>query len=488
MFVTITICVDDFRIFRNELYHLEMKNRYVDKFLFLIALIFLLSPATLNSQGMETGYAPKSRILFIFDASNSMAGQWDGEIKIDIARRILIEMVDSLENMENVEMALRVYGHQSPVPPQDCDDTKLEVAFGPNNASRIRQKLRFITPKGTTPIAHSLELAPGDFPPCDRCRNIIVLITDGIEACDGDPCEVSLALQKEGIILRPFVIGIGTDMGFRETFNCIGEYYNSPNKQTFKEALRVVITQALNKTSSQVNLLDSQKMPKETDVNVVFYDQLSGKIRYNMIHTLNSKGNPDTLSLDHLNTYNIVAQTIPPVSKDSVVLSSGRHNIIGMSAPQGYLYVKTTGGKAYDNEKILVKKTGEYQTINVQQMGSSERYIVGKYDLEIPVYPIIHLSEVEIKQSHTTTVQIPEPGMAVFSSDQPGFGSLYQLTREGDQIWVLNLRERTKMQRIYLQPGSYRVIYRRADLKSTSFTIVRDFNIKSGDSQTISFY
>lgn len=465
-----------------------MNNKILRIYIIVLVSSLVIIPLNLNAQENQTGYVPLSRILFIFDASNSMAGQWEGEVKIDIARKVLTEMVDSLENMENVQLALRVYGHQSPVPPQDCDDTKLEVPFGPNNASRIRQKLRFITPKGTTPIAHSLELAPGDFPPCDRCRNIIVLITDGIEACDGDPCQISQELQKKGIILRPFVIGIGTDMGFHETFNCVGQYYDSPSKKEFKEALKVVISQALNPTSAQVNLLDSNNKPKETDVNVVFYDQLSGKIRYNMIHTLNNKGNPDTLTLDHLSTYRVLAQTIPPVSVDNVVLTTGKHNIIGMDAPQGYLYIKTSGGSAYDSEKILVRKAGDNKTINVQQMGTSERYLIGKYDIEIPVYPLINEKNVEILQSYTTTVEIPEPGLVIFSSDQPGYGSLYQLSREGDQIWVLNLRERVKSQKIYLQPGSYRVVYRRADLKSTSFTIVRDFNIRSGDSQTINFY
>ena len=112
-------------------------------------------------------------------------------------------------------MALRMYGHQSPVPPQDCNDTKLEVPFAEGNASKIRQELRYVVPKGTTPIAHSLEMGGGDFPPdCDNCRNIIILITDGVEACDGDACAVSLELQRKGIILKPFVIGIGIDENF----------------------------------------------------------------------------------------------------------------------------------------------------------------------------------------------------------------------------------------------------------------------------------
>ena len=389
--------------------------------------------------------------------------------------------------MPNVEMALRVYGHQSPVPPQDCSDTKLEVPFSPSNASRIRQKLKFINPKGTTPIARSLALAPDDFPPCGNCRNIILLITDGLEACDGDPCEVSRSLQKKGIILRPFVIGIGNDPGFRETFDCIGEYYDAPNKERYREALRVVITQALNATSAQVNLLDSQHRPSETDVNVIFYDRFSGVVRYNMIHTINSKGNPDTLSLDHLSTYDVLAQTIPPVRRDSVKLVTGRHNIIGLDTPQGYLLVKTNRGKALDKEKILVRQAGRNTTINIHEMGDIGKYLVGNYDLEIPIYPLMLLEDVEIRQSYTTTVEIPAPGYVVFSAQQPGSGALYQLNREGDQLWVLNLQENRKSQGYHLQPGSYRVIFRRKDLRSTDLTMVKDFNVSSGSTETISF-
>ena len=452
------------------------------------ALPFMDQANVLHAQQVTAGDEPTTRILFIFDASNSMAGQWDGARKIDMAREVLFDMVDSLERLDHVEMALRVYGHQSPVPPQDCSDTKLEVPFGPSNASMIRQKLRYINPKGTTPIAHSLELAPGDFPPCAYCRNVILLITDGIEACDGDPCKVSQNLQKQGIILRPFVIGIGNDPGFKETFNCIGEYYDAPTKEQFREVLEVVITQALNATSAQINLLDSRSEPTETDVNVVLYDRISGVIRYNMIHTLNSQGNPDTLNLDQLNIYDVVVQTIPPVSFGNLRLVPGRHNTVDIDAPQGYLYVRTKRGKSYEKEKILVKKAGQAKTVNIQEIGNVGKYLVGRYDLEIPIYPLMEVKDVEIYQSYTTTVEIPTPGLITFISKQPGAGSLYRLDEYGDQIWVLNLLENRKTQGFYLQPGSYRVIFRRGDLKSTASSIVRDFVVLEGSPETIKLY
>lgn len=451
-------------------------------------LLFCLPLSShIHAQESVEGYEPSSRILFIFDASYSMAGPWEGESKIKIARHILEDMVDSIETLGNVEMALRVYGHQSPVPPQDCSDTKLEVPFAPNNAEKIRQKLRLLSPKGTTPIAHSLELAADDFPDCPDCRNIIVMITDGVEACDGDPCAVSESLQKKGIILRPFVIGIGNDPGFRETFGCIGYYFDAPGKKQFKEVMKIVINQALNTTSAQVNLIDIDDRPSESDVAVIFHDQLSGKVRYNMIHTLNSKGNPDTLALDHLGQYRVVAQTIPPASVDSVTLIAGKHNHIGIDAPQGYLKIVSMGANSDKKEKVLVKRAGHPETINIQFMGTSEKYIVGKYDLEIPVFPLIFLEDVEIRQSYTTTVEIPEPGKVHISSREPGYGSLYKMEKDGSQKWVLNIRSGLIQQEYFLQPGDYRIIFRLANKRATMFTQVKDFTIRSGISQLVEF-
>ena len=102
---------------------------------------------------------PINRILFIFDASQSMLGRWQSGRKIDIARKLLYNMLDSLKSMDNLEIGLRVYGHQKGYPPQDCDDTRLEVDFGASNVvtDRIKAKLKLLRARGTTPIAHALD-------------------------------------------------------------------------------------------------------------------------------------------------------------------------------------------------------------------------------------------------------------------------------------------------------------------------------------------
>jgi len=141
----------------------------------------------------------------------------------------------------------------------------------------------------------------------------VILITDGIEECGGDPCAVSLDLQKKGIVLKPFIIGIGKN--FRDQFECVGTYFDASNETQFRNALNIIISRSLNPTSVQVNLLDAYGKPTETNVNMTFYDHLSGLPKYNFIHSFNNKGLPDTLDIDPLITYDIVVHTIPPVQR-----------------------------------------------------------------------------------------------------------------------------------------------------------------------------
>lgn len=108
---------------------------------------------------------PLTRILFVFDASNSMYGRWQTGTRMEVAQRLMRELLDSLGRVEkpHFELALRVYGHQKPVPPQDCNDTRLEVAFSPTSIPRIQKTLAGLRPMGTTPIARSLIKAGSDF-------------------------------------------------------------------------------------------------------------------------------------------------------------------------------------------------------------------------------------------------------------------------------------------------------------------------------------
>jgi Ca-activated chloride channel homolog len=220
------------RIKNLELSCFGLKRRYVS-FLIILNFAFLI----LNSQ-------PTNRILFIFDDSYSMWAPWNSNVKIEVAKKVMSKFLDSLKNLPNLEIALRCYGHTTNFKARNCKDSKLEVPFAPvkTNYLTVKQRILKLNPEGTTPIAYSLGECTADFTPCSNCRNIVILITDGIEECGGNPCEVSIQLQKKGIFLRPFVIGVGLDVKFADVFGCMGKFYDVSNEANFEDVLKLVIT------------------------------------------------------------------------------------------------------------------------------------------------------------------------------------------------------------------------------------------------------
>ncbi|MFH1004357.1 MAG: VWA domain-containing protein [Bacteroidota bacterium] len=436
----------------------------------------------------------KTRLLFVFDDSYSMYGEWQSGKKIDVAKKLFTEFLDSLsqKNAPELEVALRVYGHQFTLwpGPRNCEDTKIEVPFGAVslNAPKMKKVINALLPTGTTPIAHTLGKCADDFPVDKNSRNIIILITDGIEECYGDPCAVSLALQKKGIILKPFVIGIGMDISFAEAFKCVGKYYDATTEIGFKNILNVVISQALNNTTTQVNLNDINGKPIETDVAMTFYDEFTEVIRYNFMHTLNIKRNPDTIYVDPIGSYKLVVHTIPEVEKSNIKLIPGKHNIISVDAPQGFLNIKVSDNiSSYRKLHAIVRKKDEMKTLHAQDLNTTEKYIIGKYDLEILTLPRIYVNNVDISQSKTTTIEIPQAGSVSIYKPGPGPGSLY-LNEKNKLVWVCNLNILQTQENLILQPGKYKVIFRYLNAKETIYTIEKNFSVDSDGYTQVKLY
>lgn len=449
----------------------------VHKYLFL-ALAILCSNA-LRSQ--ET-----TRILFVFDASNSMNAYWGGERKINTAVRLLGSSLEELYGLEHVQLGLRVYGHQTKHIPgqQDCDDTELVVPISKGNNLVIKKALEGITPQGTTPIARSLERSADDFNSAEG-RNIIILITDGIEACDEDPCAVSRALQSKNIIVKPFIIGIGIDDKYKSTFECVGNYFDVSDDAMFEQVLDIVIAQALNNTSVQINLNDSQGNPTETNLPFTLYDSNTGELKYHFVHTLNTKGLPDTLNIDPLITYDLHLDTWPNLEKKNIQLIPGEHNTISMDAPQGSIQLNMSGFKGgYDKLKCIVKKPGTCEVIHVQDYHTIEKYLIGKYDLEILTTPSIFLSDVEVAQSEQTNIEIPAPGSAIIQTGGSGYGGIY-LIDGNDRKCVIRFDDGNPSGKYVLQPGQYVLVFRSFSARQTAYSIEKEFTINSGSSSNV---
>lgn len=458
------------------------RSRIIKKLVVLVLLTSSFLP--LKSQNTL------NRILFVFDDSYSMYAPWNSNIKIEVAKKVMGEFLDSLKRIPDLEIALRCYGHTTFFKPErNCKDSKLEVPFADvkTNALKVKQRIQKLEPLGTTPIAYSLGEAANDFPVCGNCRNIVILITDGIEECDGNPCEVSLMMQKKGIFIRPFVIGVGLDVKFADVMGCIGKFYDVSNEANFRDVLKLVLTEALTQTTVEVDLLDIDKKPTETDVDMTFYEAGTNKVKYNYLHTINDRGSPDTLVLDPNLKYDMVVHTIPPQEKKNIVIEQGKHNIIPLDAPQGYLRLDLDGAINKYYPTTIVRKSGDMNTLNIQDFGKTEKYIVGKYDLEVLTFPRIYIKDVEIKQSSTNSIKIPTSGNVLFSKLSEGYGSIY--VDNGKRVdWVCNLHPTLTNEIIYLQPGKYKVVFRADFSKETLKTVERNFEVKSGIPLTIKLY
>src|SRR6478736_271388 len=106
-----------------------------------------------------------------------MYAPWNSNIKIEVAKKVMGEFLDSLKKIPNLQLALRCYGHTTFFQPErNCKDTKLEIPFADAkiNALKIKQRVQKLEPMGTTPIAYSIGESANDFPPCGDCRNIII--------------------------------------------------------------------------------------------------------------------------------------------------------------------------------------------------------------------------------------------------------------------------------------------------------------------------
>jgi Mg-chelatase subunit ChlD len=162
-----------------------------------------LPAISLNDRGLEV----------IFDASNSMWGQIDGTAKITIAKETVRDVMTGFP--EDMHVALRVYGHQHSRELKNCEDSELLIPLGTGNANEIRDAIERFKPRGQTPLGYSVEQVPADFGSFQGER-AVVLITDGIESCDGDAVAAARGFQEEGRHRPVHVIGFGFEPGQEE--------------------------------------------------------------------------------------------------------------------------------------------------------------------------------------------------------------------------------------------------------------------------------
>ncbi len=210
-----------------------------------------------------------THIELILDASGSMWAKLGGSTRIEVAKDALGKIIDDLSERKGIAVGLRVYGHRT----NDCRDTKLEIPIGPMDEKKMKAFIGKIKPKGKTPIAYSLQEAAKDFKKDFTGSKVIILVTDGLESCGGDPCAAAKVLAEKGIVSKIHVVGFGMDKKSVSKLECIvkpsgGLLLEANSAAELAKAFDTIVKTALD-TNLEVTGLDGKGKPVEMSVSVL---------------------------------------------------------------------------------------------------------------------------------------------------------------------------------------------------------------------------
>jgi len=182
---------------------------------FTSLLLPVLLAATIAAPA--TGAAQSRNAILVLDASGSMWGEVDGRPKIEIARETVASVVNTLP--EGTRLGLMAYGHNRK---GDCTDIELLLPVEAVEGDRFLSTVEEIQPKGKTPLTTAVEMAAQRLRISEEPASVI-LVTDGIETCGGDPCALAEELAEAGIDFSTHVIAFDLASEEAESIRCLAD-------------------------------------------------------------------------------------------------------------------------------------------------------------------------------------------------------------------------------------------------------------------------
>ena len=182
-------------------------------------------------------------VEYILDASGSMNETLpDGTVKLAVAQKLLAQRLQAFR--PETHIGLRAYGHRVHYEEteQSCQDIELIAPVDVGQLPVIVTWLQDFQAQGMTPLARSIREATEDFVYDPARTNTIVMLSDGIETCEGDPCGLVRELKVEGVNFTIHVIGLNVDEPTRQQLMCIadageGTYHDAQSEQELDQPL-----------------------------------------------------------------------------------------------------------------------------------------------------------------------------------------------------------------------------------------------------------
>lgn len=148
-------------------------------------------------------FAESPRTIIVMDGSGSMWGQINGRTKLEIARETVTDVLGTIPMDQ--ELGLMAYGHRER---GNCADIELMVPPAAGTGAEIAARVNEMRFQGRTPLSESVRQAAEALRYSEDPATV-VLVTDGLETCDADPCALGRELEAAGLNFTAHVIGFG---------------------------------------------------------------------------------------------------------------------------------------------------------------------------------------------------------------------------------------------------------------------------------------
>jgi Ca-activated chloride channel homolog len=202
--------------------------------------VMLFGIASVTTQAATGHDEERASTLFILDASGSMWGQIDGKPKITIAKEVMGKLVPELP--KDARIGLMAYGHRRK---SDCSDVETLVKLGANDKQAVLKAVAGLNAKGKTPLTRSVSRAI-EMLRKESGASTLVLVSDGIESCDADPCAAVKAAKASGVDFVLHTVGFGLSKKESAQLQCMakaggGEYFQANNADELLKSTRKAV-------------------------------------------------------------------------------------------------------------------------------------------------------------------------------------------------------------------------------------------------------
>ncbi len=217
----------------------------------------LVSFPSLAADSSANSNSPK-RIMVVLDASGSMRGLTRGETKMAVAKKVLTDLVASWNDKDHV--GLMAYGHRSK---GDCKDIEVLVPVSELNKDKLHKAIQAISPKGKTPLTNAVLQAATAMLYTEN-KSTVILISDGKETCNRDPCNLAKELKAKGIDFTVHVIGFSVNKAEQGGLRCLakhtgGSFFEANNADELKDALKKVTKKTKEAPANNLVLQDPNR-------------------------------------------------------------------------------------------------------------------------------------------------------------------------------------------------------------------------------------